>query len=249
MLMTAREQAISRICGDIFWSCMARPESERVPLTRETANALLISCLVNRQIAWEQAVALVDEMKKRTGYHDTLRMFTELTPPMVEHVMFEKPALHRHHYQARFCCEAMVRVRDNLDGDTRNLWRDSPTGGQLLDRFLDFKGLGFKTSALFLRLAVFQNNIQLHDGYMSCVPSDDRHVRRVGARLGLWDEDTTVKNIHEVARRLNLVCPVELDALFIIGTDWKCGSTNPLCHGNEEGEPCPLLRGFCPSAR
>jgi endonuclease III len=248
MLLTAREQVIACVCSDTFWSCMARPENERVPLTRETSNALLISVLVNRQVAWRQAMNLVPEMKRRTLYKDTLLMFTELTPPMIEFVMFEKPALHRHHYQARFCHEAMVRVRDVYDGDTRNLWRDEPTGGQLLGRLMDFNGYGWKTSALFLRLAVFQNGVQLHDGFMSCVPSDDRHVRRVGARLGLWGEDVTVKNIHAVARRLNMVCPVTLDALFVIGTDFACGTEKEMCRQNEAGETCPLRR-VCPSAR
>jgi len=244
-LLTERERTISSVCADLFWRDMARPSDERIPLDRESSNALLISCLCNRHISFKKAVCLVDEMKKRTSYHDTLRMFTELTEPMIEWVMFEKPALHRYRYMADLCHRAMVIIRDQYEGDARNLWADEPSGTQLLDRVMRIKGFGNKTGTLFLRLAVLVHGVKLLDGHQSLFPSDDRHVRRVGSRLGLWDEKSPVKVINETARMLNITCPVELDALFVIGTDW-CNASNPICGGFEGSEPCPLVK-VCPS--
>lgn len=206
---------------------------------------MFISILVNRQVSWTQAMGLVAEMKSRTGYRDTLSMFTELSVEEVEAAMFQKPALHRHRYQAKFCCEAMTKVRDELSGDVRNLWASEGardvTGSELLKRICEFKGYGNKTSTLLLRVLILTNGVRLFDSLQSLMPSDDRHVRRVGARLGLFPEDAPVKVINDVAIRLDFVCPATLDALFIAGTDW-CKASSPMCHGNENGEPCPMVR-------
>lgn len=245
-----REQAIHRVCSDIFWRDFARPESERVPLTRESANALFISCLVNRHIGWERAMNLVTEMKMRSGYTDTLRMFSEQSAAMIEWDMFAKPALHRYHYMADYCHLAACGIRDEYNGDTRNLWQrqgDCPTGSQVMARVMDFKGYGSKTASLFLRVACLVHNVRLFDSFQGIMPADDRHVRRVGARLGLFAEDASVKVINDVAVRLDVVCPATLDALFAIGRGW-CTASNTFCRRNGEGEPCPLV-AVCPSRR
>jgi hypothetical protein len=241
-----REEGINRVCSDIFWRDFARPESERIPLTRESGNALFISCLVNRHIGWQRAMNLVPEMQKRSGYTDTIRMFSEQSTEMIEWDMFSAPALHRFHYFADMTHCAACGIRDEYDSDVRNMWSDEPTASQLYERLCDFRGYGNKTASLFIRVACLVHNVRLFDSFQGIMPADDRHVRRVGARLGLFAEDAPVKVINEVAIRLNVVCPATLDTLFEIGTDWcKAGST--MCRNNDEGEPCPLRR-FCVGA-
>jgi len=189
----------------------------------------------------------VAEMKKRSGYTDTLRMFAEQSTGMIEWDMFAKPALHRYRYMADFCHLAAIGLRDEWGGSALNLWSDCPTGSQLMARVMDFKGYGNKTASLLLRVACLVHGVELYDSLQGIMPADDRHVRRVGARLGLFAEDAPVKVINDVAIRQDLVCPATLDALFAIGTSW-CTASKAFCRTNGIGEPCPLLR-VCPSAR
>ena len=246
-----REEAIRRVAADLFWCDMARRPQDRTELTVDGANSLLISCLVNRGIPWRKAMSLVDQMKQRTGYTDTLRMFTELTPPMIEFVMFDDDgagggSLHRFRYIADYCYRAMCRVRDNYAGSALNLWEDEPTGRTLLERICEFKGMGIKCSSLFVRIAVLSNGVVLWDKYAGLEVSPDVRVCRVMQRLGLVGADSTPQEVVKKAREMSPQCAVEIDGLWEVGS-W-CKASSPTCRRDEEGEPCPLLR-LCPSAR
>jgi len=241
-----RTEFISSVAASYFWNSMARPECERVPLTKQTSFELLISCLVNRQIPWQKSMSLVSEMKMRTGYQDALLMFSELTPEQIKGYMFQPPSLHRYHYMSDLTHECAVKVRDELSGDVRNLWmRDEPTGSQLLQRLTrTFRGIGVKTGSLFCRIAVLGHNVQLWDKYASLDASPDVRVTRVMYRLGLVRKDATQREVIEKARELSPMCAVEIDGMFCIA-DW-CTARAPRCKGDESGEPCPLFAA-CPS--
>ena len=265
-LPTVREQMIASICREQFWRHMA--SKRRTHLDRECANALLVSCLFNRQIGWTQAMGIVPELQRRSGIIDTLQLFTELDDIMLEWLMFDydgeevgsdartkdgRPrSLHRYRYMPRLARSAMLTIRDEYQGDARNIFHDprSPdgtiTGADALHRVLAIKGLGTKTGSLFIRVAVCNHTIQLWGGYQGVQPADDRWVKRVGHQLGLWREDADFKTICEVAGRLSFCAPVEVDALFL-ASDWACGTERQSCKDNGLGESCPWLRA-CTSA-
>jgi endonuclease III len=242
-----RNEYIRRVAADIFRNDMARKPKDRTPLDRDQANTLLISCLCNRSIQWERAMSLVDEMKARTGYTDTLKMFAEQTPDMIAFDMFAKPALHRYHYMADYCHAAMCTVRDEWDGSVLNYWKDEPSASQLMARVMDLRGFGEKTASLFCRLAVLSHGVVLWDKYSGLEVSPDVHVRTVMQRLGLVGDDATAQDVMNAARVLSPMCPVDVDGLFCVGLDF-CKSSHPLCRGNSDGEPCPLAK-VCPSAK
>jgi len=250
MLLTTREQVIADVCGDLFWRWMARPVERRIPLTTETANALAVTTICNRQIGWEACQRIVPEMHRRSGYTDTLAMITELSPSMIEWVLFAEEhgkALHRYRYFADLIHGLGVVIKNQYQGDIRTMWADEPTYSELLSRIKAIKGYGDKTGTLLIRLLVLVHGVQLWNGYQGLLPSDDRHLRRVGSRLGLWEEDAKFQEITDVSRRLCPTCACEMDALFVIGTDW-CSATDLMCQGNPEGDRCPLL-GVCPTGR
>ena len=252
MLLTAREQVIASVCSDLFWCWMAREPASRIPLDDESANALLITCLCNRQIGFRAAEAIVPELKRRSGISSTLELFTSHNDIMLEFLMFDPSlgkSVHRFHYFARYCHDAMVHIRDKYDGSALNMFADTPLGSEALRRITAIRGFGTKTGSLWLRLCCLTySGCELHDGYQGIMPADDRWVRRVGSQLGLWEEDAKFEKICEVATRLSFCCPVEIDALFIIGTDWQCGTVNQMCNGNPEGVECPMRRA-CPTGR
>lgn len=243
---------IRTIAANNFWRHMARKPEDREPLDTEGWNDLFISCLVNRSIPWERAMTLNTEMKRRTGYTDTLRLYTELSPAIIEWVMFDDDgdyepegrngSLHRYRYMADYCHQAMTRIRDDWGGSAINLHADEPTGQQFLQRVMSFGGYGVKTSGLYCRVAVLSHGAILWNSYAGLDISPDRHVSRVMARLGLVSEDPTPQEVINKARELSPYAPVEWDGLFLIGLDFACGTDHEMCLGNQEGERCPLVR-------
>jgi endonuclease III len=186
----------------------------------------------------------VPELKKRSGYSDTLRMITELPPSALEFLMFDEggKAIHRFRYFADLIAGLGRTIRDKYQGDIRNMWTADdplkvPSYSQLLDRIKAIKGYGDKTGTLLIRMLVLVHGVELFDGSQGLLPSDDRHLRRVGSRLGLWEEDAPFATICDVSRRLCPCCAAEMDALFLIGTDW-CSATNPMCEGTPEESMC-----------
>jgi hypothetical protein len=229
-----RIEFIRRYVADQFWHGMARKPEDRTPLSRDEANSLLISCLVNRGIQWERAMSLVDEMKTRTGYTDTIKMFTELNDTMIEWHMFADyaavdnegkplPSLHRYRYMAEYCCLAAAKIVRDYDGDIRNIWKDEPTGQEFLRRIFEFKGLKRKCGGLFARCAVLSHGVILWDNYAGLDISPDVHVCRVMKRLGLVDEDATTQEVVIAARELSPYAPVEWEGLWLHAIE-VCGS-------------------------
>jgi len=256
MLLTMREQYIATTCADLFWKWMARPADQQIPLTTETANALAVTTLCNRQIGWIAAQEVVPELKRRSGYKQTLPMITELSPAMLEWLMFDEGgrAVHRFRYFADLIHGLGLAIRDQYQGDIRNMWTASnplnePSYSRLLDRIKAIKGYGDKTGTLLIRQLVLVHGVKLFDGCQGLLPSDDRHLRRVGSRLGLWEEDASFATICDVSRRLCPCCAAEVDSLFVIGTDWCLADDKKvMCRSNSDGERCPLIRA-CSSRR
>lgn len=231
-----RLEFIRRYIANEFWSHMARRPEDRTSLSRDEANSLLISCLVNRGIQWERAMGssdtlgLVDEMKMRTGYNDTVKMFTELNNTMIEWHMFADYAavdndgtplkcLHRYRYMAEYCCLAAKKIVSDYDGDIRNIWKDEPTGSEFLRRIFEFKGLKAKCGGLFARVAVLSHGVVLWDKYAGLDISPDVHVVRVMQRLGLVAEDATPQEVVVAARELSPYAPVEWEGLWLHGIE------------------------------
>lgn len=243
-----REEFIATTCADLFWNQMARPVEQRVPLAKDGANSLAVATICNRQVGWEAAMRVVPEMKKRSGNRNTLAIITSPRDD-IERWMFAPEygkALHRYRYMADLINGLGLTIRDQYQGDIRNMWTASkplsePTYNQLLARIKAIKGYGDKTTTLLIRMLVLVYGVELFDGLQGLLPSDDRHVRRVGSRLGLWDEDASFKTISTVAKELCPCCPAEMDSLFVVGTDW-CSATRPMCDRNPDGRKCPLRR-------
>lgn len=252
-----REDLVVQVCSDLFWNEMARPPESRVELSRCEANDLLFSCLLNRQVSWETAMSAMGELRYRADLElapavpteDSLHLLLRLGAEHTEALLFQPPALHRYRYMASYLVAAAEHLRDEWGGDTRLMWADEPTASVLLQRVTRIKGFGPKTGNLLVRILCLQSKtLQLWDGYAGLLPSCDVHVRRVGAVLGLWSEDSPVKVIEAKSREMAPTEPIVMDALFLIGHDWHGDGRNARCNRNEEGLPCPL-REVCPQAR
>lgn len=127
-----------------------------------------------------------------------------------------------------------VRIKQILDavGDDNLAWLEEAPLGEARDYLCDLPGVGRKTAACVLLFSYGRPDVPV-----------DTHVYRVGTRLGLWPERTSLEQAHD--GMLRLVDPedaYELHVLLIRHGRRTCTARNPDC------ETCPLRR-MCPEGR
>jgi endonuclease III len=123
------------------------------------------------------------------------------------------------------------QILDAVDGDDLAWLEDAPLR-EARDYLCDLPGVGRKTAACVLLFAYGRPEVPV-----------DTHVYRVGTRLGLWPERTSLEQAHDAM--LRLVDPedaYELHVLLIRHGRRTCTARNPDCAG------CPLRR-MCPEGR
>ena len=127
-----------------------------------------------------------------------------------------------------------VRIKQMLeaiDGDDL-VWMEEAPLGEARDYLCDLPGVGRKTAACVLLFSYGRPDVPV-----------DTHVYRVGTRLGLWPERTSLEQAHD--EMLRLVDPedaYEIHVLLIRHGRRTCTARNPDCPG------CPLKR-ICPEGR
>jgi endonuclease III len=127
-----------------------------------------------------------------------------------------------------------VRIHQILDaiGEDDLLWLEHAPLDEAREYLVGLPGVGRKTAACVLLFSFGRPEVPV-----------DTHVYRVGTRLGLWPEKTTLDHAHDAM--LRLVDPedaYEIHVLLIRHGRRTCTARNPDCPG------CPLNR-MCPYGR
>jgi endonuclease-3 len=127
-----------------------------------------------------------------------------------------------------------VRIKQILGaiGDDDLAWLGEAPLGEARDYLCDLPGVGRKTAACVLLFSFGRPEVPV-----------DTHVYRVGTRLGLWPEKTSLEKAHD--QMLRLVDPddaYEIHVLLIRHGRRTCTARNPDCPA------CPLKR-MCPYGR
>ena len=123
------------------------------------------------------------------------------------------------------------QILEAIDGDDLAWMEDAPLE-EARDYLCDLPGVGRKTAACVLLFSYGRPDVPV-----------DTHVYRVGTRLGLWPEKTSLEQAHD--EMLRLVDPddaYEIHVLLIRHGRRTCTARNPDCPG------CPLKR-ICPEGR
>lgn len=129
---------------------------------------------------------------------------------------------------------AVQKIREDYGGDATGIWSDNPSSGQLVSRFLEFKGVGPSIANMAANILARGFKIEMSD-YSSIDISTDRHIVRVMSRL-YFGYDAKEEDVIEKAREINPEFPGMIDILCrVIGKQY-CHTKNPECHN------CPLLR-------
>ena len=127
-----------------------------------------------------------------------------------------------------------VRIKQILEaiGEDDLAWMEEAPLEEARDYLCDLPGVGRKTAACVLLFSFGRPEVPV-----------DTHVYRVGTRLGLWPERTSLERAHD--EMLRLVDPedaYEIHVLLIRHGRRTCTARNPACAA------CPLKR-MCPEGR
>ena len=128
-----------------------------------------------------------------------------------------------------------VRIKQILDAidDDDLAWMEEAPLAEARDYLCELPGVGRKTAACVLLFSYGRPDVPV-----------DTHVYRVGTRLGLWPERTSLERAHDEMLRL-VDSPeeaYELHVLLIRHGRRTCTARNPDCAA------CPLRR-MCPEGR
>ena len=127
-----------------------------------------------------------------------------------------------------------VRIKQILEavGEDDLAWMEESPLEEARDYLCELPGVGRKTAACVLLFSYGRPEVPV-----------DTHVYRVGTRLGLWPERTSLEQAHD--EMLRLVDPedaYEIHVLLIRHGRRTCTARNPACAA------CPLRR-MCPEGR
>jgi endonuclease-3 len=127
-----------------------------------------------------------------------------------------------------------VRLKQILGalGDDDLAWMEDAPLAEARDYLCDLPGVGRKTAACVLLFSYGRPDVPV-----------DTHVYRVGTRLGLWPERTSLEQAHdEMLRLVDQEDAYEIHVLLIRHGRRTCTARNPDCAA------CPLKR-ICPEGR
>jgi uncharacterized HhH-GPD family protein len=129
-----------------------RPEADE--LLGRSPLAALTGMLLDQQIPMEWAFSGPHTIAQRMGGDDLdAHRIAVHDPDGFAELLSAKPAVHRYPrsmaQRIQHLCQYLV---ERYDGDASAVWRDVPTGGELLKRLQDLPGFGKQKAQIFLAL-------------------------------------------------------------------------------------------------
>ncbi len=229
---------------------LQKPREELKFTTNESANRLLndlenyphvfvLACVMDRQIKAERAWIIPYKMSLEIGGFK-FSNFSSLSLEETERI-FEREKLHRfNNKMAKNFYLAIQKIEGDYEGDASLIWKGKPKSASVVQRFLEFKGVGVKIATMAANSLAREFKIPLED-YICIDISPDVHVKRVFKRLGFVSKDASNDELIYCARELNPKYPGVFDLpVWQIGRNW-CHPRNPSCDKCELGTVCPKL--------
>jgi uncharacterized HhH-GPD family protein len=205
--------------------------------------AVIFDQLVNADEAWKAPYRL----KRRLG-HFNVRKIARMPLPALRRAISggrAGPALARYPGpMATFIKGAARLLVDKYGANAGRIWEDCLTAAEVIARLDEFPGIGPKKAHMAARMLV-EEGVDI-TGFKYINVAVDVQVRRVWERLGLVRKHASVPDFHAAAAEMHPRFPGELDEpTWLIGRGW-CYKSDRKCHGNDDGDPCPLEE-LCPS--
>lgn len=216
------------------------PEDEGGTLQKDLEgypHAFVIACILDRRVKFKKAWVAPDELKKRIGnfHFQTLK---KLSKHDWEKYCNQPKSIHPLTGIMPDCLyEAIQQIAKKYDGDASNIWKGNLPSGEIICRFLEFKGVGQKIATMATRILKERKKIS---DYSAIDVSADVHVQRVFYRLGLISKEDRRIAIY-TARGLEPEFPGILDyPTWRIGEKW-CKAQKPNCKECPMDKCCPKI--------
>ncbi len=145
--------------------------------------------------------------------------------------------------KAKYFYSGVQKIVTNefMSGDASRIWANKPSSYNVISRFMDFKGCGFKIANMATNILYSHFGVELSD-YSSVDIAPDAHTMRVFQRLGLtpYVEDLEIARIYTIlkARELYPIFPGIVDyTCWVVGREY-CHPRNPKCGSCYFGDFC-----------
>ncbi|HEV3452924.1 MAG TPA: HhH-GPD-type base excision DNA repair protein [Acidimicrobiia bacterium] len=148
-------------------------------LLAENPLALVLGMLLDQQVPMEWAFKGPSTLRDRLGGLDA-RAIAAMPPDDLEAVFRAKPALHRYPGSMAKRTHALCRfVVDEYGGDVGAIWRDAPSGAELLARVRALPGYGDEKSKIFVALLAKRLGVRPEGWEAAAAPFSDATPRSV----------------------------------------------------------------------
>lgn len=129
-----------------------QPEADE--LLGRSPLAALVGMLLDQQVPMEWAFSGPYTIATRMGHDDLdAHEIAALDPEAFAALLSEKPAVHRYPgSMAKRIQQLCAFLVDEYEGDAEAVWRDAPTGRELLARLQALPGFGEQKAKIFLAL-------------------------------------------------------------------------------------------------
>ena len=213
-------------------------------------HAFVLGCIMDRQISAANAWRIPKWVKDAFNFFD-MESLSKISLDELKRVFNSMEKKHRYPDQmAEYFFHAVQKIHNDYSDDASRIWKDKPSSGLLIYRFMQFEGVGIKIATMATNILVRQFGIELHDK-CSIDISPDVHIVRIFQRLGLTSFSPSDKNKYKtetiyMARAINPDYPGIFDyPCWFVGSHF-CDAQGPKCQ-KEDGQ-CPFF-DFCPSRR
>lgn len=199
----------------------------------------VFGCLMDFQMSSERAWEIPYRVAQAFG-GTAFETFARLSQEELE-AFFVENSLHRFSKKAaRFLYLATQHIHQTYDGNAANIWKDNPSSAVVVQRFLEFSGMGLKIASMATNILARDFRVPMSDR-TSIDVSPDVHLKRVMGRMGLVADPEDLTEIINTARVINPDYPGLLDfSMWEIGRKW-CRPTNPACGLCYLGDVCPKV--------
>jgi endonuclease III len=207
----------------------------------KTPHFFVLGCIMDRQVIAPRAWILpyrISQIIKSTDFCDFLTLDLSKTEKIfIENSLHRMPSL-----MARCFYDAIQRIHSDYSGDASNIWKmGNPSSRDVVQRFLQFNGVGQKISTMATNILVREFKVQLKDNSAIDI-SVDIQVERVFKRLGFVPKTASKDDIIFAARSLNPQYPGIFDSICWEIGGLYCRPTNPLCCDCVLSEHCPKIQ-------
>jgi len=192
----------------------------------------VLGCILGRRFHDERAWETLAFLEERIGSLDVKKL-SKLTQRDWENAFMKPTSLHRFHYaSAHNLLAALKRINQEYGGDASRIWSDSPSSATVVKRFLEFEGIGHKTSTMAANILARYFKIPMSDCY-SIEVTVEEGMKRVLSRMGLVDS-AKPKFIQLAMREMYPKYPGIFDPVL-----WEIGKFH--CFPNKPNCPdCPV---------